>query len=488
MPTNERELADALRSATRAALLRLVPPGIFHASIVGMSSGESRAGTGRGDVLLTYSLAGRTGVLRVSGSPSAVQKDSDWRPARRASLVVLGCIGVAAAAVGAVWVAYSSQHEWFTKYGHSSVVGGLGLLGALALIPAVYGALLPREAWTIRTLWAPAMAALGLAFATDIACHIAGPTLRDALMRLQSGDQQVALVEAQALIASGIDTPGGRTVLDTVHLHQARATQSVEEIAIPLREAWYDDALRRTALGLLDDRVRNDSAATYAAGNATMLDRIADIANSFAAGAGATPHALASLVRTRTCGEQSDWGCATTEFEVASAAPAPDLAAVRDAVAEDARRELERLSQTTAPPGNVRAQRDRLETMISAAKCATDFTGQPTPAESVRASGRAPSRPTAGRGARETRSRCRGGKAPSARSAGQPTPCAGGRGAADARDARARGEPRRSLQRWLLLGLPVPRRFASRLLLSSRRHRGMRAVGGEQWDFLSAVR
>ncbi len=307
--------------------------------------------------LVTYSLAGRIGVLRLYGTPPVALRGSDWRCARRALLVVLCAIGVAAAAVAALVRGYSSQHEWFARYGHGGVVGALGLLGLIAMVPAVYGVLLPREAWNVRTVWAPGLVAMGLAFAASIACHVAGPSFPDALSRLRFGDQTAASLEAQALITSGIDERGGRVVLDTLHLQQARAARSVEEIARPLRVTWYDDAVRREAVVLLDDRVRGDAAAAYAAGNASALDRIADVADSFASGFGLTPRGLAHLVRAKTCGAQLDWGCASSEMGAASAAPAAEVATARDAVAQSARGELQRLSGTAAPSGNVRCRR-----------------------------------------------------------------------------------------------------------------------------------
>ncbi len=372
------EPADAvMRSATRAALLRLVPPSVFQASVVGIGSGESSAGTGTACTLVTYSLAGRSGVLRLSGSPPVVRKESDWRPASRALRVVLCATGIAALAAWAVRHAYSSQHEWFAQYGHDGVIGALGLIGAIVMARGVYETLLPREAWDARTLWIPSLAAVGFAVAASIACHLAGPSSADALSRLRLGDRAAALMEARAL-ASGIDVPGGHSVLDTLHLEQARTARTVEEIAAPLHETWYDPAARAAAMALLDGHIQSDAATAYAAHDAAALDKIADVANAFETGRGAVPHVLANLARARTCGENSDWECATSQIGAASGAPATELTATRDAVTESAGHELERLYKTAAPPGDIRAQRDRMAAMLAAAKCITDLTGQPT--------------------------------------------------------------------------------------------------------------
>jgi hypothetical protein len=377
--TEASEPADAaVQGAARAALLRLLPPSVFRASVVAVGTSGADAEADAGFILVTYSLAGRSGAVRLSGTPPVVLIDSDWRPAHRALLVVFCAVGAAAAAVAALVTAYSSQHEWFARYGHGAVVGALGLLGVMALIPAAYGALLPREAWSVRTVWAPASIAIGLAFAASISCHLGGPSLREARSLLGAGDPVRALLEAQALIDSRIDPHGGRVVVDMLHLQQARASRSVDELARSLRSTWYDDAAQREAVALLRTRVPSEAATDYAAGDASALDRVADLADSFDPESALTPRALGHLVRAKTCGAQSDWKCAALEITAASGAPAGEVAATREAVGQIAGNELRRLSATVAPSGDIRAQRYRLDAMVAAAQCAMDLTGQPT--------------------------------------------------------------------------------------------------------------
>jgi hypothetical protein len=237
------------------------------------------------------------GFVDLAGEPPAVSSTSRWAGLKvrlylMAVVFILG--GVAA---NAAYGAYVGRHAWFTIYGNGHLVAALLLIASLLASCTLGSVLLVRRGRSLPLLGGTLAGTIAFLGGAYFAFGLRSPQASVARAALASGQVLRAQDEAQALVDTGADVLAGGQVLDEIHVRQAKATQSRQELALLLRERWFSPKRKEEAVAELQHAVERDASAFFRAHDAASLERLTGDGVQVGQGLGEGALILASALR-----------------------------------------------------------------------------------------------------------------------------------------------------------------------------------------------
>jgi hypothetical protein len=270
---------------------------------------------------ISYETPFGAGSVHVAGDAVAY---ADWEPLRLRRRVILATAICGVLCGGAACADYTARHEWFAKYGSSPAIMTLSALASAVAAVAAAGWLLSKHGRTSRRTWLPTAVTVILAVAALGTARADMPDGGRAAEYLRGGDGSRAQVEAAAALLSDPADRNAREVLDTLRLRAVEAASSSVEVYRLVKEPWFADSARATAVAILENRV---SAEVTKASGVDDLDTL----RSLRAPASLLPERVQTDIRratalagVRRCLASRSFGCLPASTTLALAAEVPE--------------------------------------------------------------------------------------------------------------------------------------------------------------------
>jgi len=329
LTSNRTSHGPYIQAASRRAIRYLLTPTAFRRSVASVLE----AG---GTVQVLYETALSTGAVYLSREPIAVLPSTNWRPLIRRRQLMLAA-GLLLFVLGMAYAgAYAGRHEWFAKYGRTSVVVLMVLSGGL--MPLLAAAVVGHFALPIGArgrhrppIWLAVIAA-GCAV-TAIAAAAGQPSAEDASRALQAGDVARGYLTAVAVHDLGLrSATTAATIADDAHLQLVRSASSVASLVGLVRQRWYEPPRQKEATDILRQTAERDGWAAFHQRNAAGVASIAGSIQGLVPDSAALLSALAASLRADQCRSSHNYTCAAEEAKRA-ATLAPSVTEVSEAYA-----------------------------------------------------------------------------------------------------------------------------------------------------------
>lgn len=310
------------------------------------------------------------GTIFVNERDGRILPTSDWRPLRWRFVAAVVTFLLGGLVAVSMTIAYLTRDVWFGHYGHAGLVAGLGWLAAALWALALPGLLLTPRARSVLSTWLPTGGATAATALVVTAWVFPRPSLARAQTAVAAGDEERALMEANAVERTGTDVRGAGAIVDDVKLRELKRTTALDH-AVELAERTW--AFSENA-GRARDQVHALAVVQvnkhYADGSHTALADDAKVLRDFDGDLAKRASGLASLCKAHDCAHDMD--CQYLVDALDAAKGESSVQKEYDATIAALKRELpaEFHSKTSAAAGAaLDARVARLASAVGAASC-----------------------------------------------------------------------------------------------------------------------